>query len=275
MFDKKAMLVELNIRQWTARKHDKSVTQEIDAGHGATNGGRYNKILIDRAALEPINKAANKLRMYHYSVTLPWGNNGQRLLPSKIFMEYRQEIQGLKSAFESEVNIFLNNYNQLVGEARARLNTLYNPNDYPLTSELREAFGIDVEFLPVPTAGDFRVDVATEEHDSLVKQIEETTTQRQTAATKECFIRVRETLTRVKNQCVPGKTRITDSLADSVREIAEVMDVLNIAEDLELTRVVDEIRKDLVVDAQTLRDSPTTRKQVGDRAADILDSIVW
>ena len=35
MFEKKAMLVELTIHQWTARKHDKRVTSEVDRGHNA------------------------------------------------------------------------------------------------------------------------------------------------------------------------------------------------------------------------------------------------
>lgn len=275
MFDTKAMLVELTIRQWTARKHDKTVSQEVDKGHGASNAGRYNKILIDKESLDPISKAGNALRTYHYSVTLPWGNNGQRLLPSSLFMDYRQEITTLRREFDRQVEIFLNKYPALVNEARTRLNTLYDPNDYPSLSSLRNAFGVDMEIFPVPTAGDFRVDVANEEKQALQKQVEEATAQRQTAATKECFTRIRDTLQRMKNQCVPGKTRITDSLVESVREITTVMDALNVAEDPELTRITQLMRDELLVDAETLRKSPTTRKVVGDRASEILESMIW
>ena len=73
MFDKRAMLVELTIRQWTARKHDRKVSREVDQGHGAQNAGRFNKQLIAKDALEKIAKKAGAIREFHYAHTLPWG----------------------------------------------------------------------------------------------------------------------------------------------------------------------------------------------------------
>lgn len=275
MFAEKAMLVELTIHQWTARKHDKAVSREVDKDHGAQDAGRFNKMLIDKKALEPINQVANRLRQYHYDMTLPWGNNGQRLLPARLFMEYRTEVTALRNDFNNCVEKFINDYPSLVNDARVRLNTLYNPDDYPSIKELRRAFGVEMDIFPVPTAGDFRVDVANEQRSELQKQIEEATNQRQNAATKECFVRICNTLERMKKQCVPGKTRITDSMVSSVHDIAHVMDALNINNDPELARITDEMRRDLLVDAETLRNSPTARQKVGDRASEILESMNW
>ncbi len=53
-----AMLVSLNIRQWSGRKLDRAVTKEVDKSHGATDGGRYNKLLVDKAHLDPIAEVA-------------------------------------------------------------------------------------------------------------------------------------------------------------------------------------------------------------------------
>lgn len=275
MFDKRAMLVELTIRQWAARKHDKKVSREVDQGHGAKNAGRYNKQLIAKDALEPIAKKASAIRLFHYARTLPWGNNGQRLLPAKFFLDYRNELVKHRDEFNRLVDTFMASYPQLVSDARMRLGSLYDPNEYPPATDVRLSFGVEFDIFPVPTAGDFRVDVANEERSEIAAQIEAATQERQANATKACYIRVRDVLQRMKQQCVAGKTRITDSLIEDTRDLTDMLDDLNIGDDPELTRIASEIRKDLLVDADDLRRSPKTRQAVGDRAAELLDSMPW
>lgn len=275
MFEKRAMLVELTIRQWTARKHDKKVTREVDQNHSARNGGRYNKQLIAKDALDPIAKKANAIRMFHYAYTLPWGNNGQRLLPAVRFMEYRGKLVEHRNEFNRLVDNFMASYPQLVSDARARLGTLYNPSEYPPASDVRMSFGVELDIFPVPTAGDFRVEVADEERAELTAQIEQAAAERQNNATRACYMRVRDVLQRMKNQCVKGKTRITDSLVKDARDLAGMLDDLNISDDPELTRISLEIKRDLLIDADDLRNSAATRKAVGDRAAELLDSMPW
>lgn len=275
MFDKRAMLVELTIRQWAARKHDKKVSREVDQGHGAKNAGRYNKQLIAKDALEPIAKKASAIRLFHYARTLPWGNNGQRLLPAKFFLDYRNELVKHRDEFNRLVDTFMASYPQLVSDARMRLGSLYDPNEYPPATDVRLGFGVEFDIFPVPTAGDFRVDVANEERSEIAAQIEAATQERQANATKACYMRVRDVLQRMKQQCVAGKTRITDSLVADIRDLANMLDDLNIAEDPELTRLNNEIRRDLLVDIEDLRRSPTTRQTIGDRASELLNSIPW
>ena len=275
MFDKRAMLVELTIRQWAARKHDKKVSREVDQGHGAKNAGRYNKQLIAKDALEPIAKKASAIRLFHYARTLPWGNNGQRLLPAKFFLDYRNELVKHRDEFNRLVDTFMASYPQLVNDARTRLGSLYDPNEYPPAIDVRLSFSVEFDIFPVPTAGDFRVDVANEERSEIAAQIEAATQERQANATKACYVRVRDVLQRMKQQCVAGKTRITDSLIEDTRDLTDMLDDLNIGDDPELTRIASEIRKDLLVDADDLRRSPKTRQAVGDRAAELLDSMPW
>ena len=68
----KAMLVRLTISQWSARKYDKSASQEIIVNHHAKpDAGRFNKLLVNQAEIKKIEKIANTARIYHYKVTLP------------------------------------------------------------------------------------------------------------------------------------------------------------------------------------------------------------
>ena len=275
MFEKKAMLVELTIHQWTARKHDKRVTSEVDQGHNATDAGRYSKHLIPKGALEGIARKASAIRAFHYSRTLPWGNNGQRLLPAKFFLDYRNELLQHRNEFNLLVDSFVQNYPRLVQDARLQLGTLYDPDEYPSPEKVRLAFGVSFEIFPIPTSGDFRVEVANEERSAIAAQIEEATLARQSSATRACYVRVREVLERMKNQCVAGKTRITDSLVEDVRDLTNVLDDLNLAGDPELTRVNEEIRRGLLFQAEDLRSSPALRQMAGDRASELLNSIPW
>ena len=274
MFDRRAMLVELTIRQWTARKHDKKVSREVDQDHGARNAGRYDKQLIAKDALDPIARKASAIRLFHYAYTLPWGNS-QRLLPAVRFMEYRGTLVEHQNEFNRLVDSFMVSYPQLVSDARTRLGSLYDPAEYPPTTDVRLSFGVEFDIFPVPTAGDFRVEVANEERAELIAQIEKATAERQNNATRACYVRVRDVLQRMKNQCVEGKTRITDSLVEDARDLAGMLDDLNISGDPELTRVSFEIKRDLLIDADDLRRHAPTRKTVGDRAAELLDSITW
>src|SRR5574340_1123555 len=77
-----AMLASLNISMWTARKYDRKVTTEATRSHGAAeDAGRFNKLLVPKTAIQPLEQAAGAARREHDEWTLPWGNNGERLLP--------------------------------------------------------------------------------------------------------------------------------------------------------------------------------------------------
>lgn len=269
----RAMLVDLTIRQWTGRKHDKSVSAEVDRNHGASNAGRFNKQLVDKQALQAIATKANAIRDFHYRRTLPWGKTGQNVLPTTLYFEYLRELKVLRDDFDQAVAKFMTDYPHLVQDARQRLNTLFDPTEYPSTDKLRASFGVDLEILPIPSSADFRVDMADTERAQIQQEIEQRVQERQNEATKECYVRVREVLQRMKNQCVEGKTRITESLAQSVSDLAGVIDHLNIAGDPELTRLGEAIRQELIIGADDLRRDERTRVAAGNRASQLLDSI--
>ena len=101
--NEKAMLVKLKISQWTARKYDRKISDKVARDMGADpDAGRYTKVLIANEAIEKINKLANEIRnKYHYTNTLPWLDDGSRILPAKNFQEYSQKIREYKSQFEN------------------------------------------------------------------------------------------------------------------------------------------------------------------------------
>ena len=106
----KKMLVYLNISFWAARKYDRKISQEIENQYNADDAGRYNKILIAKEHLANIQKIISAARTFHYENTLPWSDNGGRLLPSTNYFAYVKAIQCYKDDFEREVSNFIRVY---------------------------------------------------------------------------------------------------------------------------------------------------------------------
>lgn len=270
----KAMIVTLNVSCWTARKQDKKVSAEVDVAHNARDAGRYNKLLIDKAHLDPLTSHAGKIRQYHYKMTLPWMDNGGRLLPSKLFMEYRNGIDALRSEYQVLVDKFLNLYaSHLVQDARSRLGTLYDPRDYPDSSELRQKFGVEMDILPVPTAADFRVDVAESEINRIRNEINTSVALRQRKAMEDAWDRVRDVVTTIHLRLSADKPVIRDSLVENAQELMTLLPGLNVIDDPEMSAVAKEITDNLLVDVWTLRNSRATRAKVAAAAQTILQRI--
>ncbi len=270
----KAMIVTLNVSCWTARKQDRRVAQEVDAAHNAKDAGRYNKLLIDKKYLDPLTSHAGAIRQYHYKMTLPWMDNGGRLLPSKLFMEYRNGLDQLKTKFEILINDFIVMYDRtLVQDARMRLGTLYDPGDYPPGSELRAKFGVETDILPVPSGADFRVDVANSEVARIQEEITRRVNERQKQAMQEAWARVREVVSTIYERTSADKAVIRESLMDNATELVRLLPGLNISDDPALTLLTTEITDKLLVDVWSLRNSKSTRLRVADAAQSILTKI--
>lgn len=273
MLNSCSMLADLTIHRWTATKHDPSVSAEVERTHSAKNAGRYNKQLIDRSHLAEIDALGNQLRTFHYKHTLPWSDKGARILPSKLFMTYQNGFSELRERRDAEVEKFISVYPNLVSDARNRLKTLFDPMDYPDVSVLRKSFGVDLEIMPVPSADDFRVTTLNEQMQSSIRRdVMQRLEDRVKQANQECWSRVQEVVGRIAEQCSKPKGRIYDSLMDNARDLALVIDGLNITDDPHITAIGDDLRA-LIVDPEDLRKSSSTRSAVARLAEDILQRI--
>lgn len=269
MIQSRAMLAQLSISQWTARKQDKKVSAEVEAQHGAHDAGKYNKLLVNKALLDPISKLAAKVRDYHYSVTLPWSDAGA-LLPSTLFMDYTAKMRGFRNEFQAAVNTMVNQYPNEVQAARVRLGTMYNPGDYPEAWQLKDRFSINLEFTPVPDAQDFRVDVSNEAQDELRASVKQSVADRQADAVKATFARVRDVVSKIAERLSVDDSIFKDTLIYNARDLCLVLKALNITDDPALDAVHAEIYNHLLKHPDAIRRDPVLRREVANKAAEIL-----
>ena len=160
----RAVLVNLSISQWSAAKSDKQVNREVSQAHGSREDmGNYRKQLVARDAVKKYTELASAIRQEFYKITLPWGDNGDRILTSKAYFDFSAKFRKRQAELESAWDDFCALYPQLVAEARQLLNGLHNSADYPAVSEIRGKFSIKLDVKPVPEAQDFRVNLGDEE----------------------------------------------------------------------------------------------------------------
>ena len=276
----RAMLVSVNLSLFNAVRTDAKVTKEVaDAHNTSTDAGQYKKNLLAKEALEPIKKLAGEIRTEHYRRTLPWGDDGSRILTGAGYWDYADWMRQREADWTPLVESFIAAWPGYVDDSRQRLNGLFNPADYPSTSELRRRFSFRWTVRPVPTAGDFRVELGAAEVDAIRQQIEDGLNATVQAAMVDVWDRIKTVVSamaerlRAYDPAKPGANPFRDSLVGNIRELVGILPSLNLTNDPNVARFADEMRELCAHDAQSLRDNMLNREDVAARAEAMLDQM--
>lgn len=271
---KSAVLVELNISSWSGRKLDRKVSQEVNQDKGATRGAvRANKNLFagsDR--LEKINNFVSSARQEYYAMTLPWSTSGARLLPFKQIFEFTDWTAAKEQEFTTMVNAFLDEYTSLISAQAFRLGTMFDAKEYPSTDELALKFRFSHVLMPLPEAGDFRIDAENELRTELEEQYAKAYAERTGAAMRDLWMRLYETVAHMRDKCALEKTQFRESTLDNALELCEALKKLNVTDDPDLEARRVELDKALRgVDTEGLRKDEGVRATTKARMDAILE----
>ena len=277
-----SLLVEFNASVWTARKLDKNATDEVVANKraAAKDAARVNKhLLAGRKELEDIQSLVGHIREFVYDNTLPWSDSGIRLLPTVRFMEFNDRMGQYEEEFNTQVNAFVDIYPSLITAQAMALGDMFNRNEYPSAGEMAHKFSFRLNYMPVPKAGDFRVDVGNEAQQELQNRLAKLADERVESAMKNARERLKTHLDRMmerlKIEEVNGKvskSRIHDSLIEGGLELCDVLNALNLTNDPDLEAARAKLESVLrSVDVADLRKHDDARVEVRAQVADILD----
>lgn len=280
-----SMLVDLSIRSWTGTKIDRTTTMMVDAVNSTTtNAGKYQKNLFAGTKdLHDINKFDSRIRAWNISQTLPWSDKGQRLLPSSKFFDYKQALSNYEAMRGQKITKFLENYDSLILQASQALGSLFMLDDYPDQMQVAKQFEFKYSFLPVPVAGDFRVDVGNDAIAELHSQFNSSVNDRVRTAMadvtwrlEDCLRRMSERLTDDDNDTEAKKKIFRDTLVTNAQELVLDLKHLNITNDPKLESARVQLSKAVDgLNAETLRDSSHTRQEVKAEVDDILSKFNW
>ena len=276
-----ALLVELNVSQWTARKLDRSTTDELVSNkHAQAKGAaRVNKNLFaGRSELEVVGQHVTETRSFVYDNTLPWSDSGIRLLPSAKFMEFNAKLQQAEDKFYGLVTEFVTVYPSLITAQAMALGDMFNRNDYPNPNDIEHRFNFNVNYMPVPASGDFRVDIGNDAQEELRKKLSSLADERVEYAMKDIKGRLLEHLKRMSDRLsidyVSGEAKprkFHDSLLDGAHDLCDLASSLNIINDPQLDDARKALKKAIGgIDVKDLRKDVGARNDVKTQVDDIL-----
>lgn len=273
-----AMLVELNISVWTARKQAKSIASQVDVDNGTKTKviSAYKGLLAGDESLSSIQKLAGLIRTYHMSVTSPWNDAGQRLLSTGMFITYRQEMSRLENEYWYLVNQFLPEYGVKISAAAFQLGALFNRDEYPDVDQVQHKFGMSVRYTPVPESGDFRVDVTNEAMNGLKDQYDKLYKSNLDKVTQDAWDRLHKVLTQLSfglRTDENGKQgKIYSSVVENAQELCNMLTYFNVSGDTRLEAMRIKLEDTMMgLDVKDIKDSDYIRGTVKHTVDAMLD----
>jgi hypothetical protein len=279
----KAMLVSVRISRWQASITDRAITEKVIRDAGAHDGaGRFNKRLVAAERLDKLRELGKGARYHHYENTLPWLDNGARILPAASYFDYMQRQNAFKAQFDTAVAQFLTEYPDVITEAKKALGTMFKASDYPSISDMQRKFAYAIDVMPLPEAEDFRIALGDMEEKRVREQLEARLGEAAQGCVRDVWERIAKHVghmtERLKAYHVDddGKVQNTfrDSLVENIRELVDILPALNVTNSNSLEVIRQRLSEELLeVSAPELRDDAKKRRAVAKKAEAILKDV--
>lgn len=263
-----AMLGELNISNWVGRKLDKRASKDVvDQNHAATGVANVNKkLLADSDKLRAIQQLVTATRAMHANMTMPWSNSGLRLLPTAQYFKYNQAMTEMQNEFYRLVEDFLDSYNDEVIDVQMKLGDLFSRDDYPTVETLRRKFAFSINYMPLPDAGDFRIDIGNEALNEVQQKYQDFYTKQYNTAMNDVWTRLHKALTSMSERLdytdKENKKIFRDTLVSNVTDMIELLRVCNVTNSTQMAAMADSLEEAMSgVTPDALRDDDTFRAE--------------
>ena len=271
-FKNNAIVVKLTIRAFAGRKKDHTATDKVQSEYlMSRDSGQYTKRLFPNCEeLKRITKIAADIRNWSYKASLPWFQDGSRVLRSDQYLDFATAFQVRKQEFDSAVDQFASAYPACKANASLKLGRLYDESDYPHHAEIKDLFSCEISFLPVPDLGDFRVELSECERENFLAQMHET----ESLAMQDCFRRLHDVCAKAVGALGRPGGVIRESLIQNIKDVCEVLPTLNITDD----PMLEQLRTQIDTVAQSInvvdcRESDTIRLQAKQSLAAAMDKM--
>ena len=278
-----ALLVELNVSVWPASKLDKEVTDKVNTDASAVRGASQTKknLFAGTSLRKDISDFAARVRLYHNKHTLPWADKGERMLPTKLFMDYKQTMNGFEQTFNMMCNNFFIEYPRLVAEAPTNLGSMYKVEDYPDIEEVRMKFGFRRAVKPIPESGDFRLDIPAYDLAEMKNDYEKQYSNKLAEAMREPWERLHKMLVGMSEKLTDiegdeSKKRYHDTLISNPIELCGLLTKLNVTNDPKLEEARRQLELTMLgADIESIKEDADSRSALKSKVDAILGKFDW
>ena len=278
-----ALLVELNISVWPASKLDKEVTDKVNTDASAVRGASQTKknLFAGTSLRKDISDFAARVRLYHNKHTLPWADKGERMLPTALFMDYKQTMNGFEQTFNMMCNNFFVEYPRLVVDAPSNLGSMYKAEDYPDLTDVRLKFGFRRAVKPIPESGDFRLDIPAHDLAEMKNDYEKQYSNRLAEAMREPWERLHKMLIGMSEKLTDiegddSKKRYHDTLISNPIELCGLLTKLNVTNDPKLEEARRQLELTMLgADIESIKEDADSRSALKSKVDAILGKFDW
>jgi len=242
------ILVRLHITAVGNVRKDDEASAIVEEKYGSDSSmGQYVKHLFNPKSLKHINSLRSKASQTMQQVGIPWGY-GWYVINVRQFEEFRKIVTRLTKEWNKAVKTWLDNYDSHVQEAKKRLGTMFNPEQYPTRDKVASLFEMRPEYQPILRGNDITRLVLGKEDTDKLEEIKENIEKRErelvTKGMKFVYGRIANALERIINR-INESTRINsnNTMLETIQGIVNNLPNYNIANDDNLTNLHDEMMK--------------------------------
>ncbi len=235
----KCMLVDLHLSRWSGYKTDQKASNQLVRDASAQAGSAIvSKRIVPKEAFVDIVTACNALRAHMVKHTLPWSDNGQRIMTRNIFDMFMTGYGELERNFNAAVREFVEvKYPQARDQASFRLGTLFRDEDYLTAEELREKFQVALDIDGITEPDDFRVALPEQELAKVRSSLEESLSRRLSSAMQDVWLRIAELLEHYIEKIGDSEAIFRDSTVNNLVDLMNILPGLNVTGDPKLKEI--------------------------------------
>jgi hypothetical protein len=274
---------KLNVSVWTAVKKEKDAGEDLAARNNADKEAVdiKKRILAGNPLHKAIISCAAAARNWNHQTSLPWTDDGDRVISNAKILEHKEQVEAQRSEFYQLVDEFIADYPDAINRSAFSLGTMFDRNNYPPVDEVRAKFKFEYVYHPLPDAGDIRIDAANEGMREIIEHTKHVFEQRSQNAMKEAWTRMREKLEHLRDKVTDGeedskKKRLHATLLVNIEDTVNILRGLNLTNDPELDKAGDEVMA-LVrrLDLDDLKKDVDARQDTQRKVDEILAKFDW
>src|SRR5215475_1455713 len=112
------LMATCHLSSWSGTAYDPEVTEQArEANHAEAGAGRYNKQLVHRKFLHPVTSQISAAARAHKVLTLPWFDDGTRILYCPYYEQYTKQMRVCKGHIQAAAKQVASTRGEMLAEA--------------------------------------------------------------------------------------------------------------------------------------------------------------
>jgi len=271
------VLVRMKFSKPRMSRRDRSLEQDVRQREQDESLVVSRKLFPDKSS--PVHTGLslmNSAYAAHKSMSKSWLDDGPRVLLSARIPEYQDKVRAITDKLIPIAGTIRSNWDQLVQDAVTFRGAGASVSEYPTSDDVQGMFHIEYRIRPIPTEGDFRVEVSPAAKASYLQELDEATAAIRSETLRMTLTTLRRAVERLSvpigEEGAVFRNSLVENITDAVREVEDH----NLSNDPEVTAIAAEIKQALAAfnsNPDVLRNFQQVRDDTSNRLATIADKL--